>query len=282
MISQIVKRDGRIVDFNEEKIADAVEKAFNACGAMQKRSTADDIAKKVTVKIEEIESNNPPTVEGVQDLVEETLMEEGFIQTSKAYILYRAQRERSRDVNSRLIQTLKDITFSKSKDLDLKRENANIDADTAMGTMLKYGSESSKRFYTMCVIDPKFAEAHESGDIHIHDMDFYTLTTTCCQLQLSKIFKGGFSTGHGVLREPNDITSYSALACIAIQSNQNDQHGGQSISDFDYGLADGVRKTYRKIYRKHLAEALELLANVQDSKIVADEIVSAAEEKHDC
>ena len=282
MIAQIVKRDGRIVDFNEEKIADAVEKAFKACGAMQDRKIADDIAHKVTVKIEEIDSDATPTVEGVQDIVEETLMEEGFIQTSKAYILYRAERERARDISSRLIQTLKDITFSKSSDLDLKRENANIDADTAMGTMLKYGSESSKRFYTMCVIDPKFAEAHENGDIHIHDMDFYTLTTTCCQLQLSKIFKDGFSTGHGVLREPNGITSYSALACIAIQSNQNDQHGGQSISDFDYGLADGVRKTYRKIYRKHLAEGIELLAEIPDAKTIADDIVTNAEEKHKC
>ena len=136
----------------------------------------------------------------------------------------------------------------------MKRENANIDADTAMGTMLKYGSESAKQFYEMCVIDPKFARAHREGDIHIHDMDFYTLTTTCCQIELKKLFKGGFSTGHGVLREPNDISSYTALACIAIQSNQNDQHGGQSICDFDYGLADGVRKTYRKLYKKHIAE----------------------------
>ena len=111
----------------------------------------------------------------------------------------------------------------------MKRENANIDADTAMGTMLKYGSESAKQFYEMCVIEPKFARAHREGDIHIHDMDFYTLTTTCCQIELRKLFKGGFSTGHGVLREPNDIASYAALACIAIQSNQNDQHGGQSI-----------------------------------------------------
>ena len=282
MIAQIVKRDGRIVDFNEEKIADAVEKAFNASGAMQKRKTADDIAHKVTLKLEEVKSDKSPTVEGVQDIVEETLMEEGFIQTSKAYILYRAERERARDIQSRLIQTLKDITFSKSKDLDLKRENANIDADTAMGTMLKYGSESSKRFYTMCVIDPKFAEAHENGDIHIHDMDFYTLTTTCCQLQLSKIFKDGFSTGHGVLREPNGITSYSALACIAIQSNQNDQHGGQSISDFDYGLADGVRKTYRKIYRKHLAEALNLLGDIAESKEMSEKIVTDVEESQKC
>ena len=279
MLSEIVKRDGRIVEFDEEKIINAIEKAFKACGAMQNRDSAKAIADKVLKKLEEYATDVAPTVEGVQDLVEETLMEEGFIQTSKAYILYRAERERARDVNSRLIQTLKDITFSTSADLDLKRENANIDADTAMGTMLKYGSESSKRFYQMCVIDPKYAQAHEQGDIHIHDMDFYTLTTTCCQLELSKIFKDGFSTGHGVLREPNDIASYSALACIAIQSNQNDQHGGQSICDFDYGLAEGVRKTYKKFYRKHLAEAFGLLCDIDNGKEISDEIVSAAEKK---
>lgn len=278
MISQIIKRDGRVVEFHEDKIADAIEKAFDACGAMQNRQSAQDIAHKVVIKLNCKSNGNPPTVEGVQDIVEETLMEEGFNQTSKAYILYRAERERARDVNSRLIRTLKDLTFSDSSDLDLKRENANINADTAMGTMLKYGSESSKQFYQMCVIDPKFASAHEQGDIHIHDLDFYTLTTTCCQIELKKIFKNGFSTGHGVLREPNDIASYSALACIAVQSNQNDQHGGQSINDFDYGLADGVRKTYRKLYKKHLAESLNLLADVQESKKLAKKVVSDAEE----
>ncbi|MBQ3106537.1 MAG: anaerobic ribonucleoside triphosphate reductase, partial [Eggerthellaceae bacterium] len=163
-------------------------------------------------------------------------------------------------------------------DSDMKRENANIDADTAMGTMLKYGSESAKQFYEMCVIDPKFARAHREGDIHIHDMDFYTLTTTCCQIELRKLFKGGFSTGHGVLREPNDISSYAALACIAIPSNQNDQHGGQSVCDFDYGLADGVRKTYRRLFKKHLAEALDLLAEREDARELAEGVLAAAEE----
>ena len=120
----------------------------------------------------------------------------------------------------------------------------------------------------MYVLNPKHSEAHRNGDIHIHDLDFYTLTTTCCQIDIIKLFKGGFSTGHGVLREPNDIASYSALACIAIQSNQNDQHGGQSIVNFDYGLAPGVKKTYKKRYYRLLKNALELL----DEKIVDDDI----------
>ena len=279
MVMSIIKRDGRAVDFHQEKIAEAVEKAFRASGAMQNRGVADGIAERVVEKLESGAIEGTPTVEGVQDLVEETLIEEGFTQTAKAYILYRAERNRVRDVNSRLIQTLKDITFSKASDSDMKRENANIDADTAMGTMLKYGSESAKQFYEMCVLDPKFARAHSEGDIHIHDLDFYTLTTTCCQIELRKLFKGGFSTGHGVLREPNDIASYAALACIAIQSNQNDQHGGQSVCDFDYGLADGVRKTYRKQFKKHLAEAMDLLGNREDPRAWAQETLDAIEKK---
>ena len=277
MVRTIIKRDGRTAEFHQEKIASAVEKAFAACAAMQDRAVADEIAAKVVAKIDEGAIEGTPTVEGVQDLVEETLIESGFVQTAKSYILYRAERNRVRDVNSRLIQTLKDITFSKASDSDMKRENANIDADTAMGTMLKYGSESAKQFYEMCVIDPRYAKAHREGDIHIHDMDFYTLTTTCCQIELRKLFKGGFSTGHGVLREPNDIQSYAALACIAIQSNQNDQHGGQSVCDFDYGLAEGVRKTYRRLFKKHIAEACDLLTDIEDDRGFAEGLLERIE-----
>ena len=277
MITSIIKRDGRETVFDQTKIADAIEKAFQASGAMQDRSVAEQITDSVMEKLEEGAIEGTPTVEGVQDLVEEALIEANFSQTAKAYILYRAERNRVRDVNSRLVQTLKDITFSKASDSDMKRENANIDADTAMGTMLRYGSESAKQFYEMCVIDPKFARAHREGDIHIHDMDFYTLTTTCCQIDLRRLFKGGFSTGHGVLREPNDIASYSALACIAIQSNQNDQHGGQSICDFDYGLALGVQKTFKRLYKKHLFEALSLLTDVENPKETAETIIGRAE-----
>ena len=277
MLSEIVKRDGRVVPFHRDKISDAVDKAFKASNVMVGKAAADDIADIVCRKLQG--DSNTPTVEHVQDVVEETLMEQGFSQTSKAYILYRSERERARDINSRLVQTLRDITFSNAAESDMKRENANINADTAMGTMLKYGSESAKQFYQMCVLDPKYATAHEEGDIHIHDLDFYTLTTTCCQIQLEKLFKGGFSTGHGVLREPNDISSYSALACIAVQSNQNDQHGGQSICDFDYGLAIGVAKTYRKMYRKHLAEGVKMLTDIAEPKKFAAQVLEDLEKE---
>ena len=127
-----------------------------------------------------------------------------------------------------------------------------------MGTMLKYGSEGSKYFIDNYVLPKDIAAAHINGDIHIHDKDFYMLTETCCQIDLVKLFKDGFSTGHGYLREPNSIRSYAALACIAIQANQNEMHGGQSVPNFDYAMAQGVAKTYRKEYFKKLKMYLQI------------------------
>ncbi|MCC8121605.1 MAG: anaerobic ribonucleoside triphosphate reductase, partial [Oscillospiraceae bacterium] len=173
-------------------------------------------------------------------------------------------RSRAREMNTRLMKIYEDITYSAARDSDIKRENANIDGDTAMGSMLKFGSEGAKQFYDMFVLNPDHARAHREGDIHIHDLDFLTLTTTCCQIDLLKLFDGGFSTGHGTLREPNDISSYAALCCIAIQSNQNDQHGGQSIVNYDYGMAPGVRKTFARVYRQNLSRALILMADAED------------------
>ena len=218
------------------------------------------LARQVEVYLLEICHNEIPTVEQIQDAVEKILIENGHARTAKEFILYRAERTRVREMNTRLMKIYEDLTFKEAKDNDTKRENANIDGDTAMGTMLKYGSEGAKQFYEMFVLKPEHAKAHREGDIHIHDMDFLTLTTTCCQIDIEKLFKGGFSTGHGFLREPNDIQSYAALACIAIQSNQNDQHGGQSIVNFDYGLAPGVAKTYKKQYAVNIFKSLELLA----------------------
>ncbi len=181
----------------------------------------------------------------------------GEAEIAKAYIRYRAERTKVRERKTNLMKSLHDITFKDSKDEDSKRENANINADTPMGMMLKYGSEAAKQFYLNDLIKPEFATAHIKGDIHIHDLDFYALTMTCCQIDLIDLFKDGFSTGNGFLREPNGIRSYASLACIAIQANQNDQHGGQSIPNFDYAMALGVRKTYKKELRKALERMLE-------------------------
>ncbi len=267
MITTIKKRDGRTAYFDINKIASAINKAFAATKVEKDYGECLALADEVEHQLED-DGLESPTVEQIQDKVESTLIAHGFVSTAKNYILYRAERTRVRDMNTRLMKTFEDITYSDAKESDIKRENANIDGNTPMGAMLKYGSEGAKHFNEMYVLNPKHSEAHRNGDIHIHDLDFYTLTTTCCQIDIIKLFKGGFSTGHGVLREPNDIASYSALACIAIQSNQNDQHGGQSIVNFDYGLAPGVKKTYKKRYYRLLKNALELL----DGKIVDDDI----------
>ena len=259
MIKSIKKRDGRVVLYNEDKIAQAILKAMQASGEGD-ASDAARVANSVEASLEKLCGTNPPTIEQIQDQVEKDLMSAGFEETAKQYILYRAGRTRVREMNTRLMKVFDELTNVDATKSDLKRDNANIDGDTAMGTMLKYGSEAAKDYYEKYLLTQEQADAHRNGDIHIHDFDFYSLTTTCCQIQLSKLFKGGFSTGHGFLREPNDIQSYSALACIAIQSNQNDQHGGQSIVDFDYGLAPGVTKTYKKYYSTNLYKSLEIIA----------------------
>ena len=151
-----------------------------------------------------------------------------------------------------------EINRHDAKDCNLKRENGNIDGDTPMGAMLQQGANTAKEYYLETLIDPEIAKLHRDGWIHIHDLDFYGWTTTCTQIELRKLFKGGFNTGHGHLREPKSIGSYAALAAIAVQSNQNDQHGGQSVVDFDYAMADGVRLTYQK----YLKEAFEIQSSL--------------------
>ncbi|MDR2137846.1 MAG: anaerobic ribonucleoside triphosphate reductase [Synergistaceae bacterium] len=304
-VAEIVKRDGRRVAFNIEKISNAIFKALSATGETNPEypsapisSVALFLAKKVVTRLETMpvrvtmppetpsevfchsfhsfHSFYPspllfpnetreysPQVEDIQDVAERVLIEEGYVETAKAYILYRAQRSRAREMRNRLMSIYGDLTFKNAQDNDLKRENANIDGDTAMGTMLRYGSEGAKYFNEIFVLKPEHAAAHREGDIHIYDMDFLTLTTTCCQIDLLALFKNGFGTGNGFLREPNDIRSYAALACIAIQANQNDQHGGQSVANFDYGMAPGVAKTWVKLYGQNLAKALKLLLGTE-------------------
>ena len=276
MIRYIVKRSGDKVSFDARKIKSAIFKA-NTRIAAERMSDADlnELTEEVLTALEKLPGT--PTAQEIQNVVEEKLLAADYAKTANAYINYRTEHEHLREMDDELVKIFENLTFRPSEEDDLKRENANINADTAMGTMLKYGSESAKQFYEMCVIDPRFAKAHREGDIHIHDMDFYTLTTTCCQIELRKLFKGGFSTGHGVLREPNDISSYAALACIAIQSNQNDQHGGQSVCDFDYGLAVGVGKTYRRLFKKHVAEAVDLLTDIADDRSFAENLLARVE-----
>jgi len=277
VITKIKKRDGREVPFNIEKISNAIFKAAQAAGGHD-YNTSMALAEKVVNVVDDKFQGKIPDVEDIQDIVEKVLIESGHAKTAKEYILYRAERNRVREMNTRLMKVFEDLTFKDAKDVDIKRENANIDGDTAMGTMLKYGSESAKQFYDLFVLNPNHSKAHKSGDIHIHDLDFLTLTTTCCQIDIVKLFENGFCTGHGFLREPKDIQSYSALACIAIQSNQNDQHGGQSIPNFDYGMALGVKKTYIKQYRQNLRKAIELLVEDVDLDDNLDNVFKVLEE----
>ena len=242
MLKSIVKRNGEKVSFDASKIKGAIFKA-NVRNADEKFSDAelDRLTGNVVAKLEK--QKTVPTVEQIQDLVEEELIAADYPKTAKAYILYRAEHQKLREMDDELVKIYSALTFVPGEDVDMKRENANINADTAMGTMLKYGSEGAKSFYDKYVIPPEIAKADLDGDIHIHDKDFYTLTETCCQIDLIKLFHNGFSTGHGYLREPQDIRSYAALACIAIQANQNEMHGGQSVPIFDYAMAQGVDKT---------------------------------------
>ncbi len=278
MIAQIIKRDGRHTAFELDKITNAIFQAAKASGGHD-HDMAESLARQVEENLEKTLGDEIPTVEQIQDEVERVLVETGHARTAKRYILYRDERTRVREMNTRLMKVYEDLTFKSSLENNTKRENANIDGDTAMGTMLKYGSEGAKQFYQMFILDPAHAKAHREGDIHIHDLDFLTLTTTCCQIDLIKLFEGGFSTGHGFLREPNDIRSYSALACIALQSNQNDQHGGQSIPNFDYSMAPGVKKTFRRAFTDNLTKAIEIYLDQEDGELLSKSIIKDAEQE---
>lgn len=260
MIKKIKKRDGRIVKFDSKKILAAIEQASEVT---QEEIDSLKVTEEVVNKINKQYNNkdNIPTVEEIQDIVEEVLIDNKYSKTAREYISYRAKRTQIREANTRLMNDIRNITFQDSKTNDSKRENANVDGDAPMGTMLKYGSETAKNFYLNNMIPEDIAKAHINGDIHIHDLDFYSLTLTCCQIDLLKLFKKGFSTGHGFIREPNGIRTYAALACIAIQANQNDMHGGQAVPNFDFAMAEGVRKSYNKIFRNMCIKFANYLSN---------------------
>ena len=253
MFKKIVKRDGKIVNFNPDKITEAIAKAGLATEEF-KADRAKALADKVIKRAEETIKTRTPSVEQIQDIVEQVLMESAFKKTARSYIMYRQERSRVRDAKSDLMNIYKTISQADaSEDSDVKRGNANVDGNSAMGKMLQFGAEGSKVFAKTLLLRPDIAAAHENGDIHIHDLDFYaTGTLTCCQSDPLKLFETGFNTGHGFLRTPKSIGSYCALAAILLQANQNEQHGGQSIPNFDYAMAPGVNKTFRKALKRNL------------------------------
>lgn len=282
MIDLVRKRDGRVINFNEDRITRAIFLAATNVAEKENKvpdyKLAEELTQEVINLLEDKYSSTIPCVEDIQDAVVKVLIEKGHAKTSEEYIIYRTERSRIRNSKTRLMKAIEEITFEDANDADIKRENANINGNTAMGTMLQYGSTVSKEFCKTHLLKPEHTFAHDNGDIHIHDMDFLNMgTLTCCQIDIKKLFKGGFSTGHGFLREPNDIISYAALAAISIQSNQNDQHGGQSIPFLDYGLAEGVYKTFKKIYISNISKALKLLEGIECQNDIKD-IVNRCEE----
>ena len=267
---KVVKRNGKKVPFDTAKVAIAIKKGFDGTVHEEEETkyTAKDVQKVYQNVIKEIGKKYKDAekikIEEIQDLIEEMLKKNKYEDVYEAFSDYRERRDKSRKLFSdekkmhKFLKSLEGLGLKSAFEEDAKRENANIDGNSAMGTMLQYGSTVSKEFAKAYLMKKKFADAHENGDIHIHDMDFLAMgTTTCMQIDLNKLFKNGFSTGHGHLREPQSINAYSALAAIAVQSNQNDQHGGQSIPAFDFYMAPGVLKTFKKEYKQSLYELLD-------------------------
>lgn len=271
---KVVKRSGKKVDFDGAKVALAIKKGFdNVTLPEEEQENLKEYSEKDMQKVyqavinrivKEYKDEEKIKIEDIQDMIEDELTKKGYPEVSKSFKEYRERRAQSREMffddkrMHKFLKTLEGLGLKSAHEDDTKRENANVDGDTAMGTMLQYGSTVSKEFAKSYLMKKKFADAHDDGDIHIHDLDFMPMgTTTCMQIDLDKLFKNGFSTGHGHLRSPKDIMSYSALAAIAIQSNQNDQHGGQSIPAFDYYLAPGVLLTYKKQLKQTLSDLLD-------------------------
>ena len=283
----VVKRNGKKVDFDATKIALAIKKGFDSVNEQDEETgkyTYDDKdIKKVhddVIKTIEKKYTDKIKIEEIQDLIEQSLDKKGYKEVHDSFAEYRDRRAQSREMfiddkrMHKFLKTIEGLGLKSASEDDTKRENANVDGDTAMGTMLQYGSTVSKEFAKSYLMKKKFAEAHDDGEIHIHDMDFLAMgTTTCMQIELDRLFKKGFSTGHGYLRPPKDILSFSALAAIAIQANQNDQHGGQSIPAFDYFMAPGVLMTFKKQFKQQVSDYLDLqglLSHISMEKVAKE------------
>ena len=271
----VIKRYGKKVPFDETKIALAIKKGFDSVevdnGEDDKLRKYDskDIQKVYQAVLKKIEKTAKETdkfqIEQIQDFIEEELSSKGYEDVYKSFSEYRERRALSRQSffddkkTHKFLKSLENLGLKSANEEDAKRENANIDGNSPMGTMLQYGSTVSREFAKAYLMKPEFAKMHDEGEIHIHDMDFLAMgTTTCCQIDLSRLFKNGFDTGHGYVRPPQDISTYSSLAAIVIQANQNDQHGGQSIPALDYYLAPGVLKTFKKQFKQTIYDFLDL------------------------
>ena len=271
----VVKRNGKKVPFDETKIALAIKKGFDSVSIDNgeddklRKYDSKDIQKVYQAVLKRIEKEAKNTdkfqIEQIQDFIEDELSSKGYEDVYKSFSEYRERRAQSRQSffddkkTHKFLKSLENLGLKSANEEDAKRENANIDGNSPMGTMLQYGSTVSREFAKAYLMKPEYAKMHDEGEIHIHDMDFLAMgTTTCCQIDLSRLFKNGFDTGHGYVRPPQDISTYSSLAAIVIQANQNDQHGGQSIPALDYYLAPGVLKTFKKQFKQTVYDFLDL------------------------
>lgn len=260
----VVKRSGQRVNFNDTKIALAVKKSFDSVYEEYDEKLVNKVKEKVLSEIRKnYKDRKTIGVEDIQDIIEKELKILKYDEVYESFKSYRERRAASREAfvvkqQHKFVKAIESLGLKSANEENAKRENANVDGDGPMGTMLHFGSTVSREFAKAYLMDAKYARAHDEGYIHIHDLDFWAMgTTTCTQIDLNKLFKNGFSTGHGYLRTPNSIMSYAALAAIAIQSNQNEQHGGQSIPAFDYYLAPGVLKSFKKEFKQTLYDLLE-------------------------
>ena len=247
---EIRKRDGRVVVFDPDKITDAIFKAARAVGGSD-RAIAENLTRRVTESLNaKSQGGIIPSVEEVQDEVEVALIENGHARTAKAYILYRDRRTRIRDGKSDLMDIVKDILVETS------RENANVN-NSPSAKMLQIAMAASKQYYLSNLIPEEYARAHEEGAMHIHDLDYYSKTLNCLQIDLTRLLKEGFNTGYGYIRPPKRIASAAAQAAIILQSNQNDMFGGQSFPHFDRSMGEVIRSLKTKPDYEEIYQAME-------------------------
>ena len=238
----VVKRDGREVKFNSQKISNAIKKASNEIGEKLKESQVLECTQKVINYIE-CEKKEKISVEEVQNLVEKALVESGYKNIQRAYSSYRKERTRVREIKSDLMKVINKIG------IETDRDNANV-GNNFSSKLLRIASESNKwhNLYNM----PKYlAKAHEIGEVYFHDLDSYNLTINCLHIPTGEILKKGFNTGYGTIKRPKRIETAAELSCILLQSTQNDMFGGQSHPDFDNDMAEFIEPTREEI-RKEL------------------------------
>ncbi len=242
MIKRVKKRDGRVVEFNNQKIVAAILKAMDVTDSGEDIVLAAKIADTISRS-----KNEEMSVEEIQDCVEMELMKSPRKEVAKKYIAYRNKRSLARNAKSNEI--FQEIIDAQAN--DITRENANMNADTPAGMMMKFASEATKAYVDSCMLSEDVRDAVKNGYIHIHDKDYYpTKSLTCIQHPLDKILEHGLKAGHGESRPAKRIETASVLACISMETVQNEMHGGQAIPAFDYYLAPYVRKTFQEELKK--------------------------------